>query len=85
MHAVESGAIEADHCHGELGSVVAGERAGRTDDEEITVFDSGGTGIETVAAAAMLHRKAVEAGLGETISFAPASEALTGRDGHSSR
>ena len=85
MHAVESGAVEADHCHGELGSVVAGERPGRPDEETITVFDSGGTGIETVAAAAMLHGKAVEAGLGETISFAPASEALTGRDDHSSR
>ncbi|WP_251342862.1 ornithine cyclodeaminase family protein [Haloplanus halophilus] len=80
MHAVESGAVEADHCHAELGEVVAGEAPGRTDEEEITVFDSGGTGIETTAAAAMLYEKAREEGLGQELPFAPASEALTGRE-----
>jgi alanine dehydrogenase len=80
LHAVESGAIESDHCHAELGDVVAGETVGRTDDEEITVFDSGGTGIETTAAAAMLYEKARAADLGQQLSFAPASEALTGQE-----
>ncbi|GAB6861819.1 ornithine cyclodeaminase family protein [Haloplanus litoreus] len=80
MGAVESGAIGADHCHAELGDVVAGETVGRTDDEEITVFDSGGTGIETTAAAAMLYEKARAADLGQQLSLSPASEALTGRE-----
>jgi alanine dehydrogenase len=80
MHAVESGAVEADHCHAELGEVVAGEAAGRTGRDEITVFDSGGTGIETTAGAALVYEKAREAGLGQSVSFAPASEALTGRE-----
>jgi alanine dehydrogenase len=80
MHAVDAGVIDADHCHAELGEVVAGEAPGRTDAAEITVFDSGGTGIETTAAAAMLYRKATEAGIGEPLPFAPASEALTGRE-----
>ena len=44
----------------------------------MTVFDSGGTGIETVAAAWMLYRRAEERGLGRTVEFMPASEALTG-------
>jgi alanine dehydrogenase len=77
--AVEEGAIEADHVHAELGDVVAGTAPGRTSDDEITLFDSGGTAIETVAAGYMLSERAREAGLGETIEFAPASEALTGR------
>jgi len=59
--------------------VVAGNVAGRTNDDEITVFDSGGTGIETVAAAGMLYERAREQGLGTTIDFAPASDALTGK------
>ena len=63
----------------ELGDVVAGTHPGRTSAEEVTVFDSGGTGIETVAAAHMLYERAGEAGRGTTIAFAPASEALTGR------
>ena len=77
--ALETGRITEDHVHAELGEVVAGVTPGRTSDEEITVFDSGGTGIETVAAASMLYERALEAGLGTQISFAPASEALTGR------
>ncbi|MFC6736568.1 ornithine cyclodeaminase family protein, partial [Halolamina salina] len=78
LHALEEGVVEEDHIHAELGEVIAGEAEGRTDDEEITVFDSGGTGIETVAGAYLLYEKAVEQGLGETIEFSPASQALTG-------
>jgi alanine dehydrogenase len=77
--AVEAGAVSEDHVYAELGEVVAGEAPGRESDEEITVFDSGGTAIETVAAAHMLYEKAREEGLGSEISFAPASEALTGK------
>ncbi|MFC4437703.1 MULTISPECIES: ornithine cyclodeaminase family protein [Natrialbaceae] len=78
LAALEAGVVSEDDIHAELGEVVAGNAPGRTDDEEITVFDSGGTGIETVAAAYMLYEKALEEGVGTEISFAPASEALTG-------
>ena len=78
IHAVEEGVVDEDHIHAELGDVVAGKADGRTSDDEITVFDSGGTGIETVAAAHLLYEKALEQDLGTTLDFAPASEALTG-------
>jgi len=78
LHALEEGVVDEDHVHAELGDVVAGNAPGRESDEEITVFDSGGTGIETVAGAYLLYEKATEAGLGETIDFAPGSQALTG-------
>jgi alanine dehydrogenase len=78
LHALEEGAISEDHVHAELGEVVAGEAPGRESDDEVTVFDSGGTGIETVAAAQMLYERAQSEGLGSTISLSPASEALTG-------
>lgn len=79
IQALESGAIDEDHVHAELGEVIAGVAAGRTSDDEITLFDSGGTGIETVAAAHMLYEKASENGLGTTLPFAPASEAMPDR------
>jgi len=79
IHAVDEGAVDESHIHAELGEVVAGEATGREEDAEITVFDSGGTGIETVAAAGMLYERATEQDVGSTIPFAPASEALTGR------
>jgi alanine dehydrogenase len=78
LTAREAGLIDDGHVHAELGEIVAGHRPGRTEDGEITVFDSGGTGIETVAAAWMLYERAKAEGLGQTIEFAPASEALTG-------
>lgn len=78
LGALEAGAVTEGDVHAELGEVVAGEAPGRTSDDEITVFDSGGTGIETVAAATLLYEKAREAGRGTEIEFEPASEALTG-------
>jgi len=79
LHAVDAGVVDESHIHAELGEVVAGSRRGRETGDEITVFDSGGTGIETVAAAGMLYERATEQDVGSTIPFAPASEALTGR------
>ncbi|WIV66006.1 ornithine cyclodeaminase family protein [Natrialbaceae archaeon AArc-T1-2] len=79
LAALEAGVVTEDDVHAELGAVVAGNEPGRTSDDEITVFDSGGTGIETTAAAYMLYERAREEGIGTTVSIAPASEALTGR------
>ncbi|WP_144921950.1 ornithine cyclodeaminase family protein [Halorubrum salsamenti] len=78
LAAIEAGLVDGGHVAADLGEVVAGEHPGRTSDDEVTVFDSGGTGIETVAAANMLYERASEKGRGRTIDFAPASEALTG-------
>jgi len=79
LSAVEAGVVDEDHVHAELGAVVAGAETGRTSETELTVFDSGGTGIETVAAAQMLYERAAADDRGTTLDVAPASEALTGR------
>jgi len=79
IRAVEEGAVDEDHVHAELGEVVAGAAPGRESPTDVTVFDSGGTAIETVAAASLLYDRAREQGLGTSIEFGPASEALTGR------
>ena len=78
LAARDAGLIDDEHVHAELGEIVAGHSRGRTADDELTVFDSGGTGVETVAAAWMLYQRAKAEGLGRTIDFSPASEALTG-------
>jgi len=79
LAALDAGTIEEDHVHAELGEVIAGGAPGRTDEEEITIFDSGGTAIETVAAAHLLYERAVEEGLGTEIEIQPASEGMPGR------
>jgi alanine dehydrogenase len=78
VRAMEAGAVDEDDVHAELGDVVAGRAPGRTSDDEVTLFDSGGTGIETVAAAYYLYERATDAGRGTEIQFAPASEAMPG-------
>jgi len=77
--AQEAGLIDEAHVHAELGEIVADRASGRTDEEQITVFDSGGTGIETVAGAHLLYERARDRDLGTEIQLSPASEALTGR------
>lgn len=79
INAVEEEQISPTHLHAELGEVIVGQKQGRTDQEDVTVFDSGGTAIETVAAANMLYNKAREQEVGTELDLAPASEALTGR------
>ena len=79
MLAREEGVVDDDHVHAELGEVVAGKAPGRTSRDEITLFDSGGTAIETVAAAHMLYERASDDGRGERLPFAPASEAMPGK------
>jgi alanine dehydrogenase len=63
-HALLAGAMRIEDVHGELGDLVTGRKPGRTRPEEITIFDSTGTGIQDVAAAARAYELARAAGRG---------------------
>ncbi|HEY6052053.1 MAG TPA: ornithine cyclodeaminase family protein, partial [Thermoanaerobaculia bacterium] len=52
-HAIEAGRMSLESPPATLGEVLAGRRPGRVDDAEITIFDSTGTALQDVAAAAM--------------------------------
>jgi alanine dehydrogenase len=58
-HALAAGIMTRDDVHGELGAVLTGRRPGRTRDDEIFVFDSTGTAIQDVAAAAIVYERAI--------------------------
>jgi alanine dehydrogenase len=49
---------------GELAEVITGRKPGRISPEEITIFDSTGTPLEDVAAAATVYERAVAEGIG---------------------
>jgi alanine dehydrogenase len=68
-HALAEGVIERDRVHAELGEVVAGKKPGRTSRDEITVFDSTGTALQDVAAAAVVYEHATKVGRGERFCF----------------
>ena len=71
-HAVAAGAMTREGVHAELAALVGGARPGRTSAGEITLFDSTGTGLQDVAAAAAIYERAA-AGDGNRLSVALAA------------
>lgn len=67
--ALSDGVIGQDHIRAEIGEVLTGERPGRTSAEEITLFKSLGIGIEDLAAADYLYRKASKLKAGAWVEF----------------
>jgi ornithine cyclodeaminase/alanine dehydrogenase-like protein (mu-crystallin family) len=67
--ALQEGAIGPGHIRAELGEVVAGMAAGRTNGDEITIFESLGIAIEDLAAADHVVRRARAEGIGVEVPF----------------
>lgn len=61
-HALEAGLMRRDDVRGELADVVSGRIRGRRADDEIVIFDSTGTALQDVAAAAVVYDRAVASG-----------------------
>jgi ornithine cyclodeaminase len=69
LHALAEGAIERTHIIGELGAALNGTVRGRSDDREITMFKSLGMAAEDLYAAHLIHKVALETGLGTKVSL----------------
>lgn len=69
-HALDAGVMSRDDVHAELGEVVAGVKGSRSHANEIIVFDSSGTALQDVAAAATVYGRALDAGESMRYSFA---------------
>jgi alanine dehydrogenase len=65
-----NGAVTRTDVYAELGEIVAGRKPGRTSPEEIIIFDSTGTALQDVAAAAVVYEKAIGAGVGVRLNLA---------------
>ncbi len=59
--AVAAGRFREDRVHAELGEVVAGKKAGRTGQQQITICDLTGVGFQDTAIAALAWRKSAGA------------------------
>lgn len=69
LFALREGAIGETHIRAEIGELLLGKAAGRTREDEITLFKSLGLAIEDVAAAAYLYEKAKATGSGSWTDF----------------
>ncbi len=59
-HALRANTATLDSIHATLAELAAGAKAGRTSEEKIVIFDSTGTGLQDVAAAAAAYEAALE-------------------------
>ncbi|MEC2492028.1 NAD(P)-binding domain-containing protein, partial [Bacillus cereus] len=61
---IKEGLFKANAIHAELGQIISGEKAGRENNEEITIFKSVGLAVVDIIVAKYLYEKAVECGIG---------------------
>jgi ornithine cyclodeaminase/alanine dehydrogenase-like protein (mu-crystallin family) len=61
---VKEGIITRDKVEGEIGEVIADEKKGRQDADEITVFKSVGRAIQDAVVAVGAYRKAIDQKIG---------------------
>ncbi|RDJ04299.1 ectoine utilization protein EutC [Rhizobium grahamii] len=66
-HAIGTGVVAADQSFPELGQIVAGGVAGRTDNNQVTIADLTGTGIQDTAIANLAFARALDAKAGTKI------------------
>ncbi|EDQ32903.1 ectoine utilization protein EutC [Hoeflea phototrophica DFL-43] len=66
--AIASGLVEADRVFAELGMIVAGQAKGRSSDNQITIADLTGTGIQDTAIATLTGKRAQAANAGTLFS-----------------
>jgi ornithine cyclodeaminase len=69
LRAIEDGAIGADHIHAEVGELIAGDRPGRTDDDQLTLYKSVGVAVQDAAAAALVVQAARDRGIGSEVTL----------------
>ena len=68
-HAIEAGAITQGDVHAELADIIACTKPGRTEADQIFLFDSTGTALQDVASAALAFERAQAAKRGQAFCF----------------
>jgi alanine dehydrogenase len=69
QHALAAGLMTRAQVHAELADVVTGRRPGRTQRDEVTIFDSTGTALQDAAAAMAVYDMARAAGRGTEVAL----------------
>jgi ornithine cyclodeaminase len=72
---MNAGMLDANHIRGEIGELLESRIAGRSSDDEVTLFKSLGLAIEDLAAADVVLRNAAEQGIGQFIELGTAHDA----------
>ncbi len=68
-NAIISGAIQETDIYAEIGQLLSGEKPSRESDDEITIFDTTGMGIQDNVTAVMVYEMAKKKGFGKYFEF----------------
>lgn len=66
---IAKGLLSESEIYAELGEIIAGKKAGRESESEITIFDSTGLAIQDVATASMVYRRAKRRKIGRKVKL----------------
>lgn len=72
---ISQGVLKPEEIYAEIGEILVGKKPGRASradgigEEEITIFDSTGLGIQDVATGSVVYRKAMDKGAGVRLGF----------------
>ncbi len=66
---ITEGIITKEHIYGELGEIITGKKAGREDNQEITLFKSVGLAVQDAATAKLVFDKAKADNIGTTVDI----------------
>jgi alanine dehydrogenase len=67
---ISEGVLAPQDIYAQIGEILTGKKPGRVSDEEITIFDSTGLGIQDVAAGNAVYKKALDTVLGMRLKLA---------------
>jgi len=68
QHAIAAGLVKPEQIT-TIGEVINGTHKGRSSDEEVTLFDGTGVGLQDLAVAAAATRIAVEKGIAQEVKL----------------
>ena len=69
QHAINGGIITKEQIHAEIGEILLGIKAGRENDDEITIFDTTGMAVQDNVTADIIYKRAIENNIGTYFEF----------------
>lgn len=79
QHPLAAGVVAAVDIHAEIGQIIAGDKPGRQNDDQITIFDSTGCAIQDNTTADRIYQSALAKGVGMLFDLDPNTVAGAGK------
>lgn len=69
QHPFKAAYITDNDVHAEIGEILLGEKCGRENENEVTIFDATGLSVQDINTSLFVYRKAIESKAGKNIEI----------------